>query len=247
MSVKLYDGALGASDTRGALLSHPPSAILALPSINLYFTSIPNSQIHTLTSNGRSPLTRAMEHHIRLAQSLPPRLLNFFKRYPPPQLSGLSSSASQLESFSGALSEGTLSQSSDVVASAPSTTPSSIFRNPFLAYRHPITQAFHGPPISLRRQSELIKLATQHNVLPLMPYSPKSPEVREQKRLENGLRVQGTGMGKRVKGKLWERTLKGRLENRRKALEGMPEMVRLWKERGHGRGWKKWPSGKHQK
>lgn len=74
-----------------------------------------------------------------------------------------------------------------------------------------------------------------------MPLSAKHPEVRELKRIENGLRVQGTGIGKRVKGKLWERTLKGRLDERRKAMEGMPEMIRLWKQRGHGRGWKKFP------
>lgn len=167
-----------------------------------------------------------MEHHIRLAQSLPPRLLSFFKRYPPPQLSS--------------------SLSSNATPQDPTTAASSVPepRNPFLPYRHPATNAWHSPPISLRRQSELMKLANQHDVLPLMPYSPKSPEIREQKRIENGLRVQGTGMGKRVKGKLWERTLKGRLEGRRKAMEAMPEMVRQWKERGHGRGWKKWPSGK---
>ena len=74
-----------------------------------------------------------------------------------------------------------------------------------------------------------------------MPISPKHPEVKEQKRIEHGLRVQGTGEGKRVKGKYWERTLRQRLEGRRKAMEGMPEMIRAWKQRGQGRGWKKWP------
>jgi hypothetical protein len=74
----------------------------------------------------------------------------------------------------------------------------------------------------------------------------------------------------RVKnGKEWERTLKGRyvhhnptiplrkrissracadanyvncrLEKRRQAMLEMPKMIATWKERGHGRGWKKWP------
>ena len=58
---------------------------------------------------------------------------------------------------------------------------------------------------------------------------------------ESRLRVKGTGVGQKVKGKLWERTLKPRLEKRKKAMEGMDRLVREWKERGHGRGWKKWP------
>ena len=75
----------------------------------------------------------------------------------------------------------------------------------------------------------------------MMPLSNKHPEVKELKREEQGLRVQGTGVGKKVKGKKWERTLRGRLEERRKAMESMLEMIRHWKERGHGRGIKKWP------
>jgi len=55
------------------------------------------------------------------------------------------------------------------------------------------------------------------------------------------LRVKGTGVGQKVKGKLWERTLKGRLDDRRKAMEGMAELIKNWKQRGHGRGLKKWP------
>jgi large subunit ribosomal protein L25 len=67
------------------------------------------------------------------------------------------------------------------------------------------------------------------------------PSEIERKRIENGLRVKGTGAGQKVKGKLWERTMKGRLDKREKAMEGMDEMIKQWKERGHGRGWKKWP------
>lgn len=32
-----------------------------------------------------------------------------------------------------------------------------------------------------------------------------------------------------------------RLEKRRQAMLEMPQMIATWKERGHGRGWKKWP------
>merc|ERR1712093_341769 len=73
------------------------------------------------------------------------------------------------------------------------------------------------------------------------PFSVKSTEERLRRREENGLRVKGTGIGQRVKGRESERTLKGRLEKRRQAMLEMPQMIQTWKERGHGRGWKKWP------
>lgn len=87
----------------------------------------------------------------------------------------------------------------------------------------------------------MVKLAQKYNCVSLLPWSSKLPAEVERRRAEHGLRVKGTGVGQKVKGKLWERTQKGRLEDRRKAMEGMPEMIKQWKERGHGRGWKKWP------
>ena len=36
-------------------------------------------------------------------------------------------------------------------------------------------------------------------------------------------------MGSKVKGKIWERKMGGKLEARRKAMEEMPEMIRKWK------------------
>ena len=44
----------------------------------------------------------------------------------------------------------------------------------------------------------------------LLPMSVKSTEFRLQRRMENGLRVKGTGVGQRVKGKESERTMKAR-------------------------------------
>lgn len=55
-----------------------------------------------------------------------------------------------------------------------------------------------------------MKLARQHGVEDLLPYTVKGTEERLRKRAENGLRVKGTGVGQRVKGKESERTLKGR-------------------------------------
>ena len=55
-----------------------------------------------------------------------------------------------------------------------------------------------------------MKLARQHGVEGLLPHSIKGTEYRLQRRMENGLRVKGTGVGQRVKGKESERTMKGR-------------------------------------
>ncbi|KAF2159069.1 hypothetical protein M409DRAFT_71308 [Zasmidium cellare ATCC 36951] len=196
-----------------------------------------------------------MEQHIRLAQRLHPRLLNFFTKFPPPLIAGTATTARTIPSNEKTITIAENTSSIDPNAGASTTTAtvsssepeahsdlfSKPYRNPFLPFKNPQTGNWHGPQISLRRQADLFKLAVEHNVLSLMPLGPKHPEVKEQKRIENGLRVQGTGIGKKVKGKHWERALRGKLEGRRQAMEGMPEMIRQWKERGHGRGWKKWP------
>ncbi|KAK5173696.1 54S ribosomal protein L25, mitochondrial [Saxophila tyrrhenica] len=196
----------------------------------------------------------AMESSISLARTLDPRLLRFFTRFPPPALRGLSQTPQSPSPETVQIAENTSSMdpnegaATSTITPTPNSSPSPYpttndgrKHNPFLPFRNPSTGNWHSPHYSLRRQAVLFKLAQQHNVLPLMPLSPKHPEVKATKRLEQGLRVKGTGEGQKVKGKLWERTLQGRLEARRKAMEGMPEMVRQWKERGHGRGWKKWP------
>lgn len=55
-----------------------------------------------------------------------------------------------------------------------------------------------------------MKLARRHGVEDLLPHTVKGTEERIRRRMENGLRVKGTGIGQRVKGKESERTLKGR-------------------------------------
>ncbi|RMZ09704.1 hypothetical protein D0864_01443 [Hortaea werneckii] len=200
----------------------------------------------------------ATAQNIALAHSLPPRLLNFFKRFPPPQLSAASTTTSKPARETITVTENTSSSdpnagASQVEVPLPSETTTNDNlqlgwkKNPFLAFKNPSTGNWHPPHYSLRRQADLFKLATAHNVLSLMPPSPKHPEIKQQKRIEHGLRVKGTGEGQKVKGKYWERTLKTRLETRRKAMETMPDMINLWRERGHGRGWKKYPSGKEGK
>lgn len=193
----------------------------------------------------------AVQQHIQLAQSLPPRLLHLFKRFPPPQLSAATSHPPPSETITIASNTSSTDPNAATTTTLPITptpdSPNSAFgwkKNPFLPFKNPSTGNWHPPHYSLRNQAALFKLASAHNVLPLMPPSPKHPETKEAKRIEHGLRVKGTGVGQRVKGKYWERTLKTRLETRRKAMEGMPDMINLWRERGHGRGWKKFPRGK---
>lgn len=218
----------------------------------------PRMLTSTISSHQRvQPQTVMATAHISLARELPRPLLHFFKRFPPPQITGSAASpipttslapADQLDTsiLSEPLDASNASSTSTIAPqglSAPIT--SSWKTNPFLPFRNPSTGNWHGPHYSLRRQAELFRLAQSHHVLPLMPPSPKHPEIKEQKRILNGLRVKGTGVGQKVKGKYWERTLRPRLEQRRKAMEMMPDMIQLWKERGHGRGWKKWPKGRH--
>ncbi|RDW64097.1 hypothetical protein BP5796_10599 [Coleophoma crateriformis] len=171
--------------------------------------------------------------YIKLATALPPRLQRFFARYPPaailpPQTTTTTSSvptpAASLSSAANGIHPDAYS-----------------FANPFQAQKHPVTGRWHDPVFSLRRQSEIVKLARQHGVEELLPFTVKGTEERLRRRAENGLRVKGTGVGQKVKGKESERTMKARLEKRRQAMLNMPQMIQTWKERGHGRGWKKWP------
>ncbi|KAJ9655222.1 54S ribosomal protein L25, mitochondrial [Neophaeococcomyces mojaviensis] len=115
--------------------------------------------------------------------------------------------------------------------------------NPFLPYKNPATGRWRGARVSLRRQAELFKIARVYGVEPLLPPSRKSSTFKEERLLQRGLgpRVKGTGEGEKVKGHKWERAMGGLLEKRIKAMEMMPELIREWRMRGNGRGWKKYP------
>lgn len=193
------------------------------------------------------------QHHLHLAKSLDPRLLRFFTKFPPPQIAPALHQQAAPAPATEPVTTAPLTSPSDPNAEATETvsdppTASNLQPtnangkklHPFLPFRNPTTGNWHGPAYSLRRQSILFKLAQKHDVLPLMPLCPKHPEVKALRR-EEGLKLKGTGVGQRVKGHKWERTLRGRLEERRRAMEQMPAMIREWKRLGHGRGWKKWP------
>ncbi|KAF4534803.1 hypothetical protein BFW01_g145 [Lasiodiplodia theobromae] len=168
------------------------------------------------------------QQHIQLAKSLPPRLMRFFQKFPPPSLLQGTAAAS--------------SNTTTTIAAAAADQPQEpAYHNPFKPRFNTITGRWQGPVFSLRRQAELCKIAAKHGVEDLLPHSIKKSGERARRREEHGLRVKGTGVGQRVKGKEWERGLKGKLEERRQAMLKMPELIQEWKQRGHGRGWKKWP------
>ncbi len=193
------------------------------------------------------------------SQPLPQRLMNFFARYPPKLYSATytgasipltrppkrssrqtSEAPSSIPAASTAFNTSSLDPTTPVLNSTsipPPETPSSSIApteglppSPFLPWRNPETNRWRAPKYSLRRQADLVKLAQKYGVEPLLPPSRKSSAFKEARILEEGLRVRGTGEGRKVKGHKWERRMPAKLEARRKAMEGMPEMIRLWKQ-----------------
>ena len=198
---------------------------------------------------------------------LPKRLVNFFAKYPPKLYSAKYTGASyplvksipnaqdtqatsppiqatsEVPTISNTLSEDhntpTIEASTTIHAAIPRSERGP--PNPFLPMKNHVTGRWRGPACGLRVQADLVKLAKAHGVEALLPPGRKSTAFKEQRALEQGLRVRGTGEGQKVKGHKWERQMGAKLDVRRKAMESMPEMIREWKQRGHGRGWKKYP------
>jgi large subunit ribosomal protein L25 len=206
--------------------------------------------------------------YINMAQvHLPQRLLRFFAKYPPklysakytgasipltksiPQTPALQAAESPVQATSEVpVASNTSSEDPDVSTIETTTAvPKPVPRsergppNPFLPMKNHETGRWRGAAIGLRVQADLVKLAKKNGVEALLPPGRKSTAFKEQRTLERGLRVRGTGEGQKVKGHKWERRMGAKLDVRRKAMENMPEMIREWKQRGHGRGWKKYP------
>lgn len=144
---------------------------------------------------------------------------------------------------------------SEMINPVPSLDESSTFTstsdlrmfppNPFLPYRNPETGRWRGARIGLRQQADLYKLARAQGVDETdLPASIKSMAYKHARALERGLAVKGTGEGQFVKGHKWERRKATTLAKRVKAMESMPGLIREWEQRGHGRGWKKYPREK---
>jgi large subunit ribosomal protein L25 len=123
--------------------------------------------------------------HIQLAKALPPRLQTFLARYPPPSIL----------------------KHDPITGELPKTGYQQDTPNPFLYVKNQTTGKWRDPIYSMRRQSELVKLAREHGVEELLPTTVKGTEERLRKRVEFGLRVRGTGVGQKVKGHRTERRL----------------------------------------
>ena len=190
----------------------------------------------------------------RLVQELPIRLRNFFARYPPqlysarvrPQPTPPVASASPASSTSSPEqslpspytpdrdSKGAHKSDPEKFSAARALLYSDPkYPNPFLPKKAFKTGKWISPRFGLRQQADLVKLAKKYNVEVLLPPGPKSTEYKEAKRMERGLRIKGTGIGQKVKGHKWERTMEAKLEDRRKAMVDMPEMIRSWKQVSH--------------
>ncbi|KAL4893850.1 hypothetical protein BDV59DRAFT_177318 [Aspergillus ambiguus] len=188
-----------------------------------------------------------------LVSKLPLRLRNFFARYPPQIYSAAVRPPlePQQQPDESALPSPYTPNRDAKGAKRPDPTEFSPSRallysnpehpNPFLPRKNFRTGKWISPRYGLRTQADLVKLAIKYNVEALLPPGRKATEFKETRRAERGLQIKGTGVGQKVKGHKWERTMEARLEDRRKAMMEMPEMIRLWKQRGHGRGWKQWP------
>ncbi|KAF6844378.1 hypothetical protein CMUS01_01152 [Colletotrichum musicola] len=151
--------------------------------------------------------------HIQLAKALPAQLQRFFARWPPASI---------------------------VPAGAPKTGYQELTPNPFKPQKNADTGKWHDPVYSLRRQAELVKLAREHGVEELLPHTTKGTEYRIAHRVEHGLRVKGTGVGQKVKGKKHERMVMPRMEKRREAMIAMPKLIKEWKKVGK-RNWTRFP------
>ncbi|KAL2214047.1 hypothetical protein CC79DRAFT_1391928 [Sarocladium strictum] len=150
---------------------------------------------------------------VQLAKSLPAPLQRFFARWPPAAI----------------IPDGT----------AP-TRYQQERPNPFVFYKHPITGKWQDPVYSYRRQAELVKLARENGVEELLPETKKGTEYQLAQRVEHGLRVKGTGVGQKVKGRIHERHMISNMEKRRAAMLEMPKLIKQWKKVGK-RGWTKFP------
>ena len=174
------------------------------------------------------------EQHIAQARTLPAKLLTFFRNHPHPLIATQPASP-PFHPQTVDTSETTSSSDPNAsVTTAHEITPASsdpwaVF-NPFQPWKNPDTGCWQAPRYSLRRQADLVKLARERGLEDLLPPGKKSTAARETRTVEKGLRVKGTGVGQRVKGKLWERTIRGKLEKRKQAMLDMPRMIERWKQ-----------------
>ncbi|RDA83269.1 hypothetical protein CP532_0989 [Ophiocordyceps camponoti-leonardi (nom. inval.)] len=149
--------------------------------------------------------TPSASHLISLAKTLPPPLQRFLARWPPASIAG---------------------------RDAKPTPWQQERPHPFRCAKDPVTGKRKDPVYSQRRQAELVKMARQHGLEELLPRTAKGTEVQLARRVRLGLRVKGTGVGQKVKGHIFERTMIPKMEERRKAMLAMPRLIKNFKRTG---------------
>ena len=169
----------------------------------------------------------------KLVSLLPPKLINFFTRYPPrnPSLRTMYAKednailiAKRLHDFQSVPQKLHIPQSSDSQLRSGKIVPTVYmpFQNPFKPSRDPRTGKFHAPRYSLRRQADLIKLALRYGVAELLPPSEKMNKLLYGKKRP----MIGTI---RPKGTYEERTRGTYVEKKQKALEESLRIVAMRK------------------
>lgn len=133
-------------------------------------------------------------------QQLPPNLSNFFKKYPPPPFREYSD--------------------------RPTSTHADD-SNPFLPNKHPVTNRWHEPKYSLRRQSDLYKAAYRLGITHLLPKLGNNKKFYEEKYANK------TPMAGSVRFKLhkWERNLEARQVELAEAVQKADQVIGAAKNR----------------
>ena len=168
---------------------------------------------------------------IKLGKTLPTRLVTFFQKHPTASLLGLDKRRPTKSTDAISSSPTVSKEGSDEPPEGTEGTvrPLPEFHNPFMPMKNYVTGRWRGARYGLRIQADLVKLAAAHGVEEFLPYTRKKTGERQRRREEQGLRIKGTGVGQKVKGRKWERTMASRLDKRRKAMLRMPKMIYHWK------------------
>ncbi|ODV93132.1 hypothetical protein PACTADRAFT_46668 [Pachysolen tannophilus NRRL Y-2460] len=127
-------------------------------------------------------------------KKLPKKLVDFFTQYPPIP-------------FKQYATETTLTTADDA--------------NPFLPNKHPVTNAIHDPIYSMRRQSDLFKLAYKFGVADLLPKL-NNGKVFYEERYNNAKPLKGAV---NPKGHKWERTYESRKQKIAEAVARADEII----------------------
>ncbi|KAK9466513.1 hypothetical protein V1512DRAFT_253649 [Lipomyces arxii] len=146
--------------------------------------------------------TTSSHQAMEVFKKLPPLLSRFFKQYPPRPVKEY--------------------------ASKPTLT-NALDRNPFMVATHPITKKVHEPKISLRKQSDLYKLAVEYGLEKTLP-----PMTKKFGSVKHATKRKMRGVV-RPKLKKHERTAEERAAKRLQGINAADEIIVKKKGRKYAR------------